>query len=454
MQDRLDSVEQILDWRSKQLSLSAFHYGRIPLSQCRAWRLADGRIEHSTRRFFSVAGIAAASASPAVNTQSQPIIDQPEVGTLAFLLRHLDGQCDVLVQAKTEPGNVGAAQLAPTVQATLSNYNRLHGGAPTRYLEYFDITTDTTSDQLQSEQGTRFLAKYNRNATREIVGSGPEPAGEAWRWCGMEPLLALLHHDYVINTDARSVLVASPWESLGPDGSPFSFARGACNFGADLFTSHGTQDDKAVHNFVDLLDRLSAARLSASIVLCPVPIDSISGWIFEDSEIADEGRSRFRVGYHRIQALDREVPRWDQPLLSDFHAVNVVLVCQRRGGVLHFLLRHAVEIGFREGVQFGPSLQLTATEHLRDPFQRPLVDLIEEGIVHADVWASDEGGRFDHNRVRYRIVQLPDGLECSDGPAASWATLSQIRKLLKISGALTNEARSVLSLLLPYLWKA
>jgi oxidase EvaA len=118
------------------------------------------------------------------------------------------------------------------------------------------------------------------------------------------------------------------------------------------------------------------------------------------------------------------------------------------------LLRHAVEIGFREGVQFGPTLQLTAKEHLRDPFQRPLVDLIEKGIVHADVWASDEGGRLDHNRVRYRIVQLPDGLECSDGPAASWATLSQIRKLLKISGALTNEARSVLSLLLPYLWRA
>ena len=153
-------------------------------------------------------------------------------------------------------------------------------------------------------------------------------------------------------------------------------------------------------------------------------------------------------------ALDREVPRWDQPLLSDFHAVDVVMVCQRRGGVLHFLLRHAVEIGFRDGVQFGPSLQLTATKHLRDPFQRSLVELIEEGIVHADVWASDEGGRFDHNRVRYRIVQLADGLECPDGPAASWATLSQIRKLLKISGALTNEARSVLSLLLPYLWKA
>jgi hypothetical protein len=32
------------------------------------------------------------------------------------------------------------------------------------------------------------------------------------------------------------------------------------------------------------------------------------------------------------------------------------------------LLRHAVEIGFREGVQFGPTLQLTATEHLRERF--------------------------------------------------------------------------------------
>ena len=454
MQDRLDSVQQILDWRSKQLSFSAFHYERIPLSQCREWHLSNGRIEHSTRRFFSVVGIKAASASLAVNGQSQPIINQPEVGTLAFLLRRQDGQCDVLVQAKTEPGNVGAVQLAPTVQATLSNHNRLHGGAATRYLEYFDGTADMTSDQLQSEQGTRFLAKYNRNATREIAGPGPASAGEAWRWCRIEPLLALLHHDYMINTDARSVLVASPWEALGPDRSPFSYAIGAGNFVAELFTSHGAQDHKAVHSFDVLLDRLSAARSSESIVLETVPIDSISGWTFEDSEIADEARTRFRVGFYRIQALDREVPRWDQPLLSDFHAVDVVLVCQRRGGVLHFLLRHAVEIGFREGVQFGPTLQSTVGDHFQDAFQQSLVEHIADGIVHADVWASDEGGRFDHNRVRYRIVQLSDGLECSEGAAASWATLAQIRKLLTISGALTNEARSVLSLLLPYLWKA
>ena len=296
MQDRLDLVQQILDWRSKQLSLSAFHYERIPLSQCRAWRLADGRIEHSTRRFFSVVGIKAGSASPAVNTQSQPIIDQPEVGTLAFLLRQLDGQCDVLVQAKTEPGNVGAAQLAPTVQATLSNHNRLHGGAPTRYLEYFDSTADTTSDQLQSEQGTRFLAKYNRNATREIAGPGPEPAGEAWRWCGMEPLLALsTMTTSSIQTHARCW---SPVHGncLARTGRRFH-SREAPAISVRIFSLRmEAQDDKAVHNFDDLLDRLSAARSSASIVLCPVPIDSISGWIFEDSEIADEGRSRFVSG--------------------------------------------------------------------------------------------------------------------------------------------------------------
>ena len=71
-----------------------------------------------------------------------------------------------------EPGNVNIIQLSPTVQATKSNYTKVHNGKQPEYLEYF--TTSSKSriliDQLQTEQGARFLKKRNRNMIVEVFG--------------------------------------------------------------------------------------------------------------------------------------------------------------------------------------------------------------------------------------------------------------------------------------------
>jgi oxidase EvaA len=452
-QEVLDTPSEILDWRIRQQTASGFRYHRIPLSEMRRWRLVEGRIEHETGKFFGVIGVTARSSNPHLDGWSQPIIDQPEVGTLGFLLRRSGDRTEILVQAKTEPGNVGAVQLAPSIQATLSNQNRLHGGAPTPYLQYVsgERADALVADELQSEQGTRFLSKYNRNVTCLVDGDGPDTAGDAWRWCSAQALLALLHRDYLINTDARSVLVCSPWELLGPNGTPFSVWRETGQFGEALL--HSCESSAATLPFEDVLGRLEAARRAAILEIRTIPVQTIPGWSFSDDEIADLANKHFCVSYHRIHTLDREVVDWDQPLLSDYHSVDVVLVCQLRDGLLHFLLRHGVEIGFREKVQFGPTLQIASSNTFdAEPLQSLVARLIEGATTHADSWASDEGGRFDHNRVRYRIVEIPADVSCEEGTAGTWATLGQIRLLLAISGALTNEARSALSLLLPFLW--
>ena len=75
------------------------------------------------------------------------------------------------MQAKIEPGNINVVQLSPTLQATKSNYTQVHQGNAPFYLDYFlserkDVTV--LLDQLQSEQGARFLKKRNRNMIVEI----------------------------------------------------------------------------------------------------------------------------------------------------------------------------------------------------------------------------------------------------------------------------------------------
>jgi oxidase EvaA len=50
-----------------------------------------------------------------VSTWSQPIINQPEVGYLGFIVKKINGVMHFLIQAKIEPGNVNCVQLSPTI---------------------------------------------------------------------------------------------------------------------------------------------------------------------------------------------------------------------------------------------------------------------------------------------------------------------------------------------------
>ena len=69
-----------------------------------------------------------------------------------------------------EPGNVNIIQLSPTVQATKSNYTRVHKGKLPAYLNYFldRKKSKFLVDLLQTEQGGRFLRKRNRNMLVEV----------------------------------------------------------------------------------------------------------------------------------------------------------------------------------------------------------------------------------------------------------------------------------------------
>ena len=53
---------------------------------------------------------------------------QNENGILGIIRKKFNNKYKYLLQAKLEPGNINHLQLSPTVQATESNYKRVHGG--------------------------------------------------------------------------------------------------------------------------------------------------------------------------------------------------------------------------------------------------------------------------------------------------------------------------------------
>ena len=68
------------------------------------------------------------------------------------------------------------------------------------------------------------------------------------------------------------------------------------------------------------------------------------------------------------------------------------------------------------------------------------------------VLQSDEGGRFLNSVADYRIIELPEPADDtgrdSTGADGIWLSLSEVEALARLPATFTNEARSVVSLLL------
>jgi oxidase EvaA len=428
---RGEAVGEIEDWFSSLLAIANCHLEWMPLAQSAEWSVRDGVIAHRSKGFFTVVGLR--WTSPAGRYVEQPFLDQQEIGTLGFAIRTENESRQLLVQAKIEPGNVGLVQLAPTCQATSSNIRRLHGGQSPPFVAYFPERSNALYDAEQSEQGTRFFRKRNRNVLTSASVESPIPITHRWMDAGT--VLDLMGRDFLVNTDARSVLVCAPWQEL-VNRAPFS--RYHDGFGSELLASM-----QSASHHCSLAQVKAQVELLRSITEPPalIALDSLPRWHWSPEGLT-AANSSLRVRHIRVAARGREVAAWDQPIIDSVSEGMVLLVCARIDGILHFLLRMRAEAGLRNRVE------LTATEVIEPG--RPLDEGGRwPGVIVAQCRQSEEGGRFYRDTNTYRIID--SGTAGETGPDCCWLTIGDIRQLLDEPGWLTNEARSALSLLLPWL---
>lgn len=141
----------LISWIERRRAESRLHVERVKARTCNEWSMSDTEIRHQSGRYFQVVG--ARVDGGAFDGREQPMISQHEIGILGFLVRLGEDRNEWLVQAKTEPGNAHGTQVAPSVQATESNYQQVHGGDPTRHLEWFTATRSSDGRAVAASRG-------------------------------------------------------------------------------------------------------------------------------------------------------------------------------------------------------------------------------------------------------------------------------------------------------------
>jgi len=454
-QGTFSDLERTIEWAQQHKRATHVSINKTTFSALREWNYDEvhGLLAHSSGKFFTIDGIHVRTNWGTISEWEQPIINQPEIGFLGFITREIDDVLHFLVQAKIEPGNANCIQLSPTLQATRSNYCQVHKGKKPLYLDYFlNARSDQILlDQLQSEQGARFLKKRNRNI---IIRCDEDiPVYDNFIWLTLAQIKRLIHVDNLVNMDTRTVISGISFGSYGRDvigllkvlisQKPIAaFQKKLLE--STLFT------EGSLHTFEEIMTFLSRLKSQYDLYITRKPLRSLQRWVCDDVEIYHEERKYFKVIAVDVEIGTREVKAWSQPMIEPVQEGLCAFVVREIGGLLHFAVQAKLECGNHDVIELAPTVQcLTGNYRLartRLPFLDYVLNAKSDQVVY-DCMQSEEGGRFFRETNRNMIVIAGDDVPIDLPANFIWLTLNQMQTLLKFNNFLNIQARSLISAL-------
>ena len=443
-ENKFNSTEEIKAWIKRRNREVEVKIEKIPFDQMNMWHSdVDGSVHHDSGRFFSIVGIDVRTDYGSNHHWRQPIINQPEVGYLGILTKEIDGVLYCLMQAKIEPGNVNCVQISPTLQATKSNYSRVHSGKAPNYLEYFVNAKpeNIILDQLQSEQGARFLRKRNRNIIIKV--DEEVDVKEDYRWMTLGQIKELMHYDNLVNMDTRTVLSGL---KISDFVTPLDGLKGMSQFGKDMIVSSKTN-----HSHISTQDHLSwltGLKAKYDLHVSPCAINDMPEWEKNEWEISRRDGKFFKIIGVNVTISNREVSSWCQPLVQPMQDGICAFIIKKINGVYHFLVQAKLECGNFDVMELAPTVQCltgNAEEAIIKPEFYDYIMNARKDQVLIDALQSEEGGRFYHEQNRNLLIEADEDFPLQLPERYTWMTLRQIYKFLRFNNYLNIQARSIIS---------
>jgi dTDP-4-dehydro-6-deoxy-alpha-D-glucopyranose 2,3-dehydratase len=431
--NKFQTILELFEKLEEIKTTNHFAVKEIPFNDFKQWSFKGhgyDYLAHDSGKFFRIEGIRVKTNFGALHTWDQPIIKQREIGILGILSKEMEGQRYYLMQAKMEPGNVNILQLSPTCQATKSNLTQVHKGNAPAYLEYFLEPKKVLIDQLQSEQGGRFLQKRNRNMVIDVEEDVEVLDG--FFWLTLSDIKELLKYDNFVNMDSRSVIatISSNYHKRYFQEEEYDMRL------SDAWQKHTTK--KILSWYID-------QKFKYELETEQIQLDFMENWNISPNSISQDDRY-FSVIAVEVKAGNREVVSWTQPMIKDTNQGLIGLIKKNIGGTDHYLMQAKVMPGNMDIVDLSPTITISNWKYFDDKIQPRFYNYFirtEENVIY-DVLQSEEGGRFYHMQTRNMIVETDKDFEVPDN--YKWMTYNQIMVFMEL-GMCNIETRSLISTL-------
>jgi oxidase EvaA len=353
----------------------------VNLDQLKKWKISKSEIYHESKKFFKIIGLKINSNFYKENW-NQPIIVQNEVGILG-IIKNLKTK-KYLLQAKVEPGNINKMQLAPTVQATKSNYRQVHGGSKVPYIEHF-LKLKKIERYNQPEQGFRYLNKFNSNILLELKNN--IKIKENFHWFSKNEIRMLVSKKKnMINMDTISI---------------FS------SFIKKIKFNYSINTNKKIYSWLSQLDKNFYLKTKI------IDLKKINKWSVNNKKISHKSKKHFSIIGINITANKREVQNWSQPILKGKDLAFAGFLKAKFNNTNHYLCRYILKPGLKKSTigctintsdinNYQECLNDTGKYFVKNFF---LSQQFKKNIIFDNI-LSDEGGRFYKCQIRYMIIAI------------------------------------------------
>lgn len=443
----VNSTEELLDWINELNETTYVKINECSINDSTFWFYDDynGEVLNRKRSFFSIKGMRRFENDEFVG--EQPIIIQPEIGYLGIICKEINGVLNFLMQAKIEPGNVNCVQISPTIQATKSNFTRVHGGKFPTYFELFDNSDkyEVIYDQIQSEQSTRFYKKRNRNMIM-IVNEDFEIYPN-FRWMTLGQIKKLMEIDNLVNMDTRTVISGIPIVTQVLSNEEKKRLE---KYFSDKALYKSMFYASPQDNLPLIYHRLNNYKMFCDVELSTVSLNQLVDWKVDEYGITCKNHADFMVRYYDIEISGREVQHWSQPLFKAIGKATFGLLSRVHNGQRQYLIKIKPEIGSFDKAEIGSTVQWEPSHYL---YNDNCVEKIfrkkyetKQG-VQMDVVLSEEGGRFYHEQNNNVIIEIDDN-EIKELPKDYiWVSYATLNYLVQVNNCLNIQLRNLMSLI-------
>ena len=395
--------KNISKWLSNQRKKQLLTVEKIDLSKLSKWVYSKKEIYHKSKNFFKIAGLRIHSNFYNKKNWDQPIIVQNEIGILGIIKNVNTNK--YLLQAKVEPGNINKIQISPTVQATRSNYLRIHGGKTIPFLKYFKRKNRNFS--LQTEQAFRYYNKKNSNIITYV--SKKIDLDEKFRWFSKIEIFNLLKEKNLINMDTLSVFS--------------SFIK-------------KKKIDFPLNNKKKLMKWKNSLNRKYFLNNRIISLNLIKNWNLTKKKIFHKTNNYFSVIGIKVKTNNREISDWSQPIIEGSKMAFVGYLIKKFKNTNHYLCRYILKPGSKMGT-YTCSVNTSKFKGYKKSkdltnFQKKLISkyFINSKNILYDNILSDEGGRFYHSQIKYMACIMDKNQDIKLPECYIWLSQNQLIDLI------------------------
>ena len=396
--------KEIFRWLQQQRKKQFLAIKKTDLLKLQKWVFNKKEIYHESKKFFRIVGIKINTNFYKKKIWYQPIIVQKEIGILGIIKNIKTNK--YLLQAKVEPGNINKIQISPTVQATKSNYSRIHGGKTIPYLVYFKRKNKNFS--LQTEQAFRYFNKKNSNIVTFVKKK--ISVNKKFRWFSKTEIINLLKEKNLINMDTLSVF------------SSFISKR---------------KHDFPLNSIKDISKWKNSLNRKFFLKNKIVRLNLIKEWKITKRKIYHQTNEYFSIFGVKVKTNEREITGWSQPIIQGSKMAFAGYLIKRFNNTNHYLCRYILKPGSKVSTY---TCSVNTSKFNNYKKNKDLTDfqkkLISDYFVNSkfeklyDNILSDEGGRFYHSQIKYMACKLNDNQNIVLPDYYIWLSQNQIIDLI------------------------